>query len=204
MSAVRGYRQARGTGAVAIVCDEERMPYRRPPLTKQLLRGEMDESQLPLEAERWLTEHSVSLVSGRAVALDPAAHTVTLAGGRCLEYDRCVLATGAEPMRPIPGCDDPGVRVVRSLDHVRELVHRLRSAPDAIVIGSGFIGCEIAASLRRRGHGVTLISDEPPPTPAVWGPRRARRSPAGCRTKASTCAWGWAWRRSVARETHCS
>jgi 3-phenylpropionate/trans-cinnamate dioxygenase ferredoxin reductase subunit len=164
MSAVRGYRQAGGTGAVAIVCDEERMPYRRPPLTKELLRGEMDESQLPLEAEPWLAEHSVSLVSGRAVALDPSAHTVTLAGGRRLEYARCLLATGAEPQRlPIPGCDDPGVRVVRSLDHVRELVHRLRSAPDAIVIGSGFIGCEIAASLRRRGHAVTLISDEAAP-----------------------------------------
>jgi 3-phenylpropionate/trans-cinnamate dioxygenase ferredoxin reductase component len=164
MSAVRGYRQAGGLGAVAIVCDEERMPYRRPPLTKELLRGEMDESGLPLEAETWLAEHSVSLVSGRAVALDPAAHTVTLAGGRRLEYDHCVLATGSEPVRPaIPGCDDPGVRVVRSLDHVRELVHRLRSAPDAIVIGSGFIGCEIAASLRRRGHAVTLISDEAVP-----------------------------------------
>ncbi len=164
MSAVRGYRQAGATGPVAIVCDEERMPYRRPPLTKELLRGELDESQLSLESEPWLAEQSVSLVSGRAVALDPEAHTVTLAGGRCLEYARCVLATGAEPVRPaIPGCDDPGVRVVRSLDHVRELLHRLRSAPDAIVIGSGFIGCEIAASLRRRGHGVTLVSDEAAP-----------------------------------------
>ena len=134
------------------------------PAMQELLRGEMDESQLPLEAEPWLAEHSVSLVSGRAVALDPSAHTVTLAGGRRLEYARCVLATGAELQRlPIAGCDDPGVRVVRSLDHVRELVHRLRSAPDAIVIGSGFIGCEIAASLRRRGHAVTLISDEAAP-----------------------------------------
>jgi 3-phenylpropionate/trans-cinnamate dioxygenase ferredoxin reductase subunit len=164
LSAIRGYRQAGGTGAVAIVCDEERMPYRRPPLTKELLRGEMDESELPLESEPWLAEQSVSLISGRAVALDPAAHTVTMAGGRRLRYGRCVLATGSEPRRlPVPGCDDPGVRVVRSLDHVRELVHRLRSAPTAIVIGSGFIGCEIAASLRRRGHAVTLVSDESAP-----------------------------------------
>jgi 3-phenylpropionate/trans-cinnamate dioxygenase ferredoxin reductase subunit len=164
LSAIRGYRRAGGTGAAAIVCDEARMPYRRPPLTKELLRGEIDESALPLESESWLAEQSLSLVSGRAVALDPAAHTVTLAGGRRLRYGRCVLATGAEPRRlTVPGCDDPAVRVVRSLDQVRELVHRLRSAPDAIVIGSGFIGCEIAASLRRRGHGVTLVSDEPAP-----------------------------------------
>ena len=161
LAAIRGYRRAGGTGEVAIVCDEERMPYRRPPLTKELLRDEMDESELPLESEAWLVEQSVSLVSGRAVALDAEAHTVTLSGGRCLRYARCVLATGAEPRRlPVRGCDDPGVRVVRSLDQVRELVHRLRSAPHAIVIGSGFIGCEIAASLRRRGHDVTLVSDE--------------------------------------------
>jgi 3-phenylpropionate/trans-cinnamate dioxygenase ferredoxin reductase subunit len=164
LSAIRGYRQADGAGPVTIVCDEERMPYRRPPLTKEFLRGEIDESALPLEPEPWLAEQSVSLVSGRAVALDPAAHTVTLAGGRRLRYGRCVLTTGAEPRRlTVPGCDDPGVRVVRSLDQARELVHRLRSAPNAIVIGSGFIGCEIAASLRRRGHGVTLVSDEPAP-----------------------------------------
>jgi 3-phenylpropionate/trans-cinnamate dioxygenase ferredoxin reductase subunit len=174
LSAIRGYRQAGGTGEVAIVCDEERMPYRRPPLTKELLRGEMHESELPLESEAWLVEQSVSLVSGRAVALDVAAHTVTLAGGRCLRYERCVLATGAEPGRlPISGCDDPGVRVVRSLDQVRELVHRLDSAADAIVIGSGFIGCEIAASLRRRGHGIALVSDEPAPNARRLGSEAA-------------------------------
>jgi 3-phenylpropionate/trans-cinnamate dioxygenase ferredoxin reductase subunit len=171
LAAVRGYRDAGGMGSVAIVCDEERMPYRRPPLTKELLRGELDEAELALEAEAWLAEQSVSLVSGRAVALDPTAHSVTLAGGRRLRYARCVLATGAEPRRlTVPGCDDPGVRVVRSLDHVRELVHRLRSAPNAIVIGSGFIGCEIAASLRRRGHAVTLVSDEPAPNERRLGP----------------------------------
>lgn len=174
LSAVRGYRRAGGTSEVAIVCDEERMPYRRPPLTKELLRGDMHESALPLESEAWLVEQSVSLVSGRAVALDPAAHTVTLAGGRCLRYERCVLATGAEPRRlSVRGGDDPGLRVVRSLDQVRELVHRLGSAPDAVVVGSGFIGCEIAASLRRRGHGVNLVSDEPAPNARRLGPEAA-------------------------------
>jgi 3-phenylpropionate/trans-cinnamate dioxygenase ferredoxin reductase subunit len=164
LSAIRGFRKAGGTGGVAIICDEERMPYQRPALTKELLRGEIDESELELESEAWLAEQSVSMVSGRAVVLDPASHTVRLAGGRRLRYGRCVLTTGAEPRRlTVPGCDDPGVRVVRSLDQVRELVHRLRSAREAIVIGSGFIGCEIAASLRRRGHGVTLVSDEPAP-----------------------------------------
>jgi 3-phenylpropionate/trans-cinnamate dioxygenase ferredoxin reductase component len=164
LSAVRGYRSAGGPGRVAIVGDEKRMPYSRPPLTKELMRGEITEDELPLEDEEWLARERVALVGGRAVALDHARHEVTLSGGRTLTYGRCVLATGAEPQRlPVPGSDDPAVRVMRSLDDLRELRWRLREGGDVIVIGSGFIGCEIAASLRRRGHPVTLVSDEPSP-----------------------------------------
>lgn len=175
LSAARGYRSAAGAGAVAIVSDEQRMPYRRPPLTKDLLRGDSDEDELPLEDESWLVENQVALVSGRAVALDPGAHEVMLSGGRRFSYRRCVLATGAEPTRlPVPGANDPAVRVVRALDHVRELLVRL---PDrgarVVVIGSGFIGCEIASSLRRRGADVTQISDEQGPNQARLGPAAA-------------------------------
>ena len=74
LSAARSYREAGGEGPVAIVGDEHRMPYRRPPLTKELLRGESTEEDLPLESESWLAEHDVSLISGRAVALDADAH----------------------------------------------------------------------------------------------------------------------------------
>ena len=164
LSAARGYRDAHGAGRVAIVSDEARMPYRRPPLTKELLRGEMGEDALAMEPESWLGENSVALISGRAVSLAPTDREVTLAGGRRLTYERCVLATGSEPTRlTAPGCDDPAVRVVRSLDHVRELLVRLGPGDPVVVIGSGFVGCEIAVSLRRRGHPVALISDEPAP-----------------------------------------
>jgi 3-phenylpropionate/trans-cinnamate dioxygenase ferredoxin reductase subunit len=164
LAAARAYRQEGGGGAVALVADEQRMPYRRPPLTKELLRGESDESALPLEPESWLREHDVDLVCGRAVALDAAGREVTLSGGRALRYRHCVMATGAEPVRPpVPGADDPAVRVLRTLDHLRELQARLRQGDPVVVIGSGFIGCEIAASLRMRGHPVSLVSDEPAP-----------------------------------------
>ena len=63
LSAARAFRDARGRGAVAIVSDEHRMPYNRPPLTKELLRGEASEDELSIEAEDWLDEHDVSLVS---------------------------------------------------------------------------------------------------------------------------------------------
>jgi 3-phenylpropionate/trans-cinnamate dioxygenase ferredoxin reductase subunit len=172
LSAARAYRDhVPDPGRrVAIVADEQRMPYRRPPLTKDLLRGEMDASQLPLEDDGWPAEAHVDLIGGRAVALDAAARSVTLSGGRELAFQTCLLATGAEPVRlPVPGADHPRVMVVRTLDHVRELLFRLSDGARVTVIGSGFIGCEIAASLRLRGHAVTLVSDETAPNAARLG-----------------------------------
>jgi len=164
LSAARAYREARGRGSVGIVTDEHRMPYNRPPLTKDFLRGESSEDELPIEDETWLGEQDVRLVSGRVVALDHDKHAAALSGGRELHYQACLLATGAEPTRlPVPGADHPAVRVIRTLDHVRELTARLRADDHVVVIGSGFIGCEVAASLRRRGHEVTLVSDESEP-----------------------------------------
>jgi 3-phenylpropionate/trans-cinnamate dioxygenase ferredoxin reductase subunit len=169
-AAARGFRAEGGEGPVAIITDEQRMPYERPPLTKELLRGESEESDLPLEDETWLEHEHVELVSGRAVTLDIHDRKVGLAGGRELSYKACVLAMGAEPLRlPVPGADHPAVRVLRSLDDLRELQHRLIDGTRVVVIGSGFIGCEIAASLKTRGHSVALITEEPVPNAARLG-----------------------------------
>ena len=176
LSAARAYREARAPGAVGIVTDEHRIPYDRPPLTKELLRGEASEDELPIESEAWLREHGVSLVSGRAVSLDAAGRTLALSGGRELRYQNCLLATGGEPTRlSVPGADDPAVRVIRSLDHVRELTRRLGDGDSVVVIGSGFIGCEIAVSLKRRGHEVSLVSDEQQPNAERLGVRAGER-----------------------------
>ncbi len=176
LAAARAYREAGGGGEVAIVNDEHRMPYNRPPLTKGFLRGDMTEEELPIESEAWLGEQRIGLISGRAVTLDAHRRIVVLSGGREISYRNCVLATGAEPTRlPVPGADHPRVRVIRTLDHVRELTHRLGDGDPVVVIGSGFIGCEIAASLRRRGHGVTLMSDESAPNSNRLGNEPAGR-----------------------------
>ncbi|HEX4011903.1 MAG TPA: NAD(P)/FAD-dependent oxidoreductase [Solirubrobacteraceae bacterium] len=175
LSAARAYRDAGAEGTVAIVADEGRMPYRRPPLTKELLRGESVEADLPLEDESWLDERRVDLVAGRAVGLDAERRRVTLSGGRELAYASCLLATGAEPTRlPVPGGDRPRVHVVRTVEHVRRLTMRLDGEARVVVIGSGFIGCEIAASLRVRGHPVDLVSDEPLPNCGRLGDAPAR------------------------------
>ena len=170
LSAARAYRDAGGDGPVAIVADEGRMPYNRPPLTKDLLRGESAEEDLPLEDEAWLDEQGVDLVAGRAVGLNAEQRQVLLSGGRALPYASCLLATGAEPTRlPVRGGDRPWVHVVRTVEHVRRLTARLDDAVRVVVIGSGFIGCEIAASLRARGNEVDLISDEPLPNSGRLG-----------------------------------
>ncbi len=174
LSAVRSFREAGGEGPVALVTDERRIPYNRPPLSKELLRGETGEQEIALEDETWFAEHAVGLVGGLAVEIDVAERAVTLSGGRRLRYAHCLLATGAEPTRlDVPGCDDPGVRVLRSLDDLRDLRRRLDRQLRLVVIGSGFIGCEIAASLRTLGHAVVLTSDEPAPNQRRLGPQAA-------------------------------
>jgi 3-phenylpropionate/trans-cinnamate dioxygenase ferredoxin reductase subunit len=174
LAAARGYRDRRHAGEVAIVADEHRMPYERPPLTKELLRGELGFDELAIEDEEWLTEQRVQLIAARAVTLNAGERTVELSGGRQLSYATCLLATGAEPSRlPISGADHPRVRVVRTADHVRELLERLTDGARVTVIGSGFIGCEIAASLRMRGHPVELVSDETAPNAARLGDEAA-------------------------------
>ncbi len=173
LAAARAYRQRESDGRVAIVTDEHLIPYNRPPLTKELLRGESTIAELPIEPEAWFEGNRVELIGGRAVALDTAAHTVTLSGGRRLDYDVCLLATGAEPQRPdIPGADHPRVAVMRSLDDLRRLEARLGEGlgeGTIAVVGSGFIACEIASSLRARGHGVQLVSSETLPNAARLG-----------------------------------
>ena len=164
LAAARAYREQGGSGHVAIVGDEHRMPYHRPPLTKELLRGEASEGDLPIESAAWLARQRIDLVAGRVVTLDADERVAELSGGRELPYLQCLLATGAEPTRlPVPGADHPAVHVVRTLDHLRELTAKLADTQRVVVVGSGFIGCEIASSLRQRGHLVTLISDERAP-----------------------------------------
>ena len=176
LSAVRAYRDAGGDGSVAIVADEGRMPYRRPPLTKELLRGESAETDLPLEDEGWLDEQRVDLVSGRAVPhwMPAGAGCCCQAGASCATRPVCWPPAPNPPGLPIPGGDRPWVHVVRTVEHVRRLTARLGEGARVIVIGSGFIGCEIAASLRARGHPVDLVSDEPLPNSGRLGEAQAR------------------------------
>jgi NADPH-dependent 2,4-dienoyl-CoA reductase/sulfur reductase-like enzyme len=165
LSTARSYREAGGEAAVDIVCAEPHLPYQRPPLTKELLRGELEPAELALEDEPWFPAHSVTLRRGRAaVALDRAARRVHLDGGQELPYDACVLATGSAPDRPpIDGAEAPGLHTVRTVDDAVRLRAAATPGARAVVVGAGFIACEAAASLAHRGLDVVLVAPEERP-----------------------------------------
>src|ERR687889_790270 len=140
-------------------------PYRRPPLTKEYLRGEAAREDLPIESDNWYEENGVELRLLAGVgAIDRERQTVITHKGEELSYDVCVLATGSEPVRPpVPGGDDPEILTMRTVENSTRLQDRVGEGDRAVVVGSGFIGCEAAASLSMRGAAVTLASHEQSP-----------------------------------------
>ena len=165
LAVVQAYRDAGGDAEVTLVCKESEAPYRRPPLTKEFLRGELRREELALVAPEWFAEHGVTLHLGSpASEIRPDHGDVVLEDGRRVTADICVLATGSRPIRPpIDGADHPDVLLMRRIGDSERLAARAASATSAIVIGSGFIGCEAAASLASRGIAVTMLSAEPAP-----------------------------------------
>jgi NADPH-dependent 2,4-dienoyl-CoA reductase/sulfur reductase-like enzyme len=161
-------RRAEYTGPLTIVSDEAHLPYDRPPLSKEVLRAEVDDTAL--KPREWYDEKDVTLRLGTAATnIDTAAQTVTLADGTSLRYDELVIATGLVPRR-IPSFPDlEGVRVLRSFDECMALRTHASSAKKAVVIGAGFIGCEVAASLRGLGVDVVLVEPQPTPLASVLG-----------------------------------
>lgn len=161
-------RRAEYAGPITIVSDEVHLPYDRPPLSKEVLRSEIDDTAL--KPRDWYDEKDITLRLGQAATgIDTAAQTVTLADGTSLGYDELVIATGLVPRR-IPSLPDlDGIRVLRSFDECMALRTHASSAKKAVVVGAGFIGCEVAASLRGLGVDVVLVEPQPTPLASVLG-----------------------------------
>lgn len=171
LAAARGYRDGGGTGPVVVVSADTAAPYNRPPLSKDFLRGESGEDELPLAEAGEYAERGIELRLGRTVTtLDAADRSVVLDDGERLTYRACVLATGSAPTPlPVPGADEARPAYLRSLDDARSLREAAAGARSAVVVGSGFIGCEAAASLARRGLRVTMVSVEALPQESRLG-----------------------------------
>ncbi|SON58866.1 Rhodocoxin reductase [Mycobacterium simulans] len=161
-------RRAGYAGRLTIVSDEVHLPYDRPPLSKEVLRSEVDD--VALKPREFYDEKDITLRLGSAASsLDTAAQTVTLVDGTVLDYDELVIATGLVPRR-IPSFPHlEGIRVLRSFDECMALREHASSAKRAVVVGAGFIGCEVAASLRGLGVDVVLVEPQPTPLASVLG-----------------------------------
>jgi NADPH-dependent 2,4-dienoyl-CoA reductase/sulfur reductase-like enzyme len=161
-------RRSEYAGAITIVSDEDHLPYDRPPLSKEVLRAEVDD--VTLKPAEFYEENEITLLLGNgARSVDADAKALTLADGSALSYDELIIATGLVP-KTIPSFPDlEGIRVLRSLEESIALREHAGSARNAVVVGAGFIGCEVAASLRAMGVDVVLVEPQPTPLASVLG-----------------------------------
>jgi 3-phenylpropionate/trans-cinnamate dioxygenase ferredoxin reductase component len=161
-------------GRIVLLGAEPERPYERPPLSKDYLRGESQRAGIYLQADAgWYAEHDVELrMSTTAASLDVGGRAVVLSDGERVGYDALLLATGAEPKRPpIPGADLDGVHVLRTFADCDALRAVLDGGGRLVVVGGGWIGCEVTASARQRGMEVALVEAQSVPLEGVLGPQ---------------------------------
>jgi 3-phenylpropionate/trans-cinnamate dioxygenase ferredoxin reductase component len=161
--AARTLRAEGFDGAVTVIGDESVPPYQRPPLSKEYLGSALTPPELSINPAGWYPEHDVQLLlDTEATGLDTIAQTVELSDGRTLHYDALLLATGGRP-RTLPGPENASANVsdrvlyLRSVRDADRLAAHMSGSDRLVVLGGGFIGCEVAASARERGQSVTVL-----------------------------------------------
>ncbi|HEX5421616.1 MAG TPA: FAD-dependent oxidoreductase [Gammaproteobacteria bacterium] len=157
--AIQTLRHEGFDGAITLLGSESHLPYQRPPLSKKYLAGELPRERLALRPESFYRDKHVSLELGTAVErLEPTASRIVLSGGRCLGYDRLLLATGSR-VRPlqVPGADLEGVHYLRTMDDVDAIAAEFAPGRRLVLVGAGYIGLEVAAVAKRCGLDVTVL-----------------------------------------------
>src|SRR5499427_2057996 len=146
-------------GPVVLISREPGVPFGRPPLSKTYLRSEEDLGAWYVRPAGWYADHDVELRSGAAVvAVDPGAQAVTLGSGEELGYQKLLIATGGRNRRlGIPGAGLPGIHYLRTVAECDAIKQEARPGRRAVVVGMGFIGCEVAASLTQLGVRITAV-----------------------------------------------
>ena len=167
----RGY-----AGTLTLVGDEQALPYERPPLSKGYLQGSDKVEDFTVKDATWYEAHNVRLyLDTKAISIDRKAQKVALANGSTLSYDALVLATGARSniggAEPIAGYDLPAVHTLRSLKDADALKEAINQDTQLAIVGSGWIGMEVAASARSLGARVTVYSPDEVPLAKVFGER---------------------------------
>jgi 3-phenylpropionate/trans-cinnamate dioxygenase ferredoxin reductase subunit len=201
-SAAAALRKEGFDGRVVLIGEETGRPYERPELSKTYLRGEA-KKDLHVHPAGYYAEHDIELMTGRSVDRVDVARREVLIGDERIGFDRLLLATGAAPRRlDLPGAELDGIVTLRTMRDADQIRQRAERASHVAVIGGGWIGSEVAASLRQLGHDVTLILPTANPLEKVLGPelggmyRRAHEE-RGVRIVAGTTATGFDGARHV-------
>ena len=155
--AIKSFREAGGEGTIGLVSKDATLPYHRPPLSKRFLRGETNEEPL-VEDEAFYRDHAVEVLLETAVtSVDTRERTAELEGEQ-LGYRQLLLASGAWPRKlDAPGFDLDGVFTLRTVGNSRAIREAAADAEKAVIVGAGFIGMEVAASLNQIGKDVSMI-----------------------------------------------
>lgn len=165
-----------GSEATITLVEPGGLPYDRPPLSKDYLRGKATAEQLAFVEAAWFTQNSVELVDARVAEVDPAELVVVLEDGTRLEADEIVLATGGRPRRlPIPGGDLDGIHHLQTRAQADALATELVAGRRIGIVGAGLIGSEVASTAVEAGCQVTLVSSSPLPCIPLWGRPLAER-----------------------------
>ena len=158
------------TGSVSLIGNEAPGPVDRPNLSKDFLAGNAPMEWVRLRDDAFYDGLNIEFIRDEVVELDTRGKSVVLKGGRRVDYDRLLLATGSEPSRlPIEGASLPNVKTLRTLADAQAIVTAAANARRAVVIGSSFIGLEVAASLRARNLEVDVVSRDRVPLENTMG-----------------------------------
>jgi NADPH-dependent 2,4-dienoyl-CoA reductase/sulfur reductase-like enzyme/nitrite reductase/ring-hydroxylating ferredoxin subunit len=170
-SAAEKLRREGYLGKITLVGAEDSLPVDRPNLSKDYLAGSAPEEWIPLRSPDFYAEQRIDLIQNvRVTSVDTKTKTVALANGTELDYGALLLATGASAIRPsLPGAELPHVHCLRTLADSRKIIAQSAGAKRAVVVGAGFIGLEVAASLRARGLAVTVVAPDELPLGRVLG-----------------------------------
>jgi 3-phenylpropionate/trans-cinnamate dioxygenase ferredoxin reductase subunit len=162
-NAIPAIRERDPDGRIVLVTDEFERPYDRVPLSKRYLQGALSREGVFLRPLEFYEENHIELATGRtATLLDTRARSLSLDNGRALRYRKLLLATGGQPRHlPIPGADLPGIHYLRTLESSDALKEAMTQAESLVVVGGGFIGCEVAAAGVMQGLDTTVVEAGP-------------------------------------------
>ncbi|HEY4700826.1 MAG TPA: FAD-dependent oxidoreductase [Streptosporangiaceae bacterium] len=162
-------------GQIILIGHEAHYPYERPPLSKGYLLGTEERDSFAVHEPGWYAEHGIDLrLSTGVTAIDRQLRQLTLSTGETVGYDKLLLTTGATPrLLEVPGATANGVMYLRSVDDSDRLRETLSSASSVVIVGSGWIGLEVAAAARTAGVATTVVSLDSGPLQQVLGPEVA-------------------------------